>query len=307
MTPIIQPATASYIQADLTNLNASNLTSGTTAVARGGTGVATLTANQIVVGNGTSAVSSIKPIFSPGGGLLPNAKCVNLTRQNTAGTGNIDLNDAVTGSTYTVPAGKIAVVGRGTIFNNNAATATFYVALKVSGTYYQISITATATSGNAGTLASTSAPIVLAAGDVLAVNCDKNAINVWMSLIEADDTSAIKTARILSLSNGDNTLYTCPAGKSAIILGPTGMNALNAQGAVGITNNSGAGRNYYLNIVTNGGSPATANKMMAATTINNATSTSITLGASFGAGDFLNMNTTSGTATQTAWVTVLEY
>ena len=40
----------------LTNLNADNVTSGILAVARGGTGVATLAANKVLVGNGTGAV-----------------------------------------------------------------------------------------------------------------------------------------------------------------------------------------------------------------------------------------------------------
>jgi hypothetical protein len=42
--------------ANLTSLNASNISSGTLAVARGGTGATTLTANQLLIGNGTDAL-----------------------------------------------------------------------------------------------------------------------------------------------------------------------------------------------------------------------------------------------------------
>jgi hypothetical protein len=42
----------------LTNLNATNLTTGTVTVARGGTGVSSLTANKLVVGAGTGAVTT---------------------------------------------------------------------------------------------------------------------------------------------------------------------------------------------------------------------------------------------------------
>jgi len=49
---------------NLTALNATNLGSGTTSVARGGTGAATHTANSILVGNGTSAISSVAPSTS---------------------------------------------------------------------------------------------------------------------------------------------------------------------------------------------------------------------------------------------------
>jgi hypothetical protein len=45
-------------------LNASNLTSGTTAVARGGTGANTLAANNVILGNGTSAVQTVAPSTS---------------------------------------------------------------------------------------------------------------------------------------------------------------------------------------------------------------------------------------------------
>ena len=50
--------------ASLTALNATNLGSGTTSVARGGTGAATHTANNVLVGNGTSAIASVAPSTS---------------------------------------------------------------------------------------------------------------------------------------------------------------------------------------------------------------------------------------------------
>ena len=50
--------------ASLTSLDAGNLGSGTTSVARGGTGAATHTANNVLVGNGTSAIASVAPSTS---------------------------------------------------------------------------------------------------------------------------------------------------------------------------------------------------------------------------------------------------
>jgi hypothetical protein len=47
--------------ANLSAINASNVASGTLAVARGGTGANTLTANNVVLGNGTSAVQFVAP------------------------------------------------------------------------------------------------------------------------------------------------------------------------------------------------------------------------------------------------------
>lgn len=55
---------AGVITADgsgITALNASNISTGTLAVARGGTGAATLTANNVLLGNGTSALQVVAP------------------------------------------------------------------------------------------------------------------------------------------------------------------------------------------------------------------------------------------------------
>jgi hypothetical protein len=56
--------TANVITADgssITSINAANISSGTLGVARGGTGAATLDANNVILGNGTSAVQFVAP------------------------------------------------------------------------------------------------------------------------------------------------------------------------------------------------------------------------------------------------------
>lgn len=45
----------------LTNLNANNISTGTLGVPRGGTGATTLTANAVLLGNGTSAIQTVAP------------------------------------------------------------------------------------------------------------------------------------------------------------------------------------------------------------------------------------------------------
>ena len=47
--------------ASLTGLNAANISTGTLGVARGGTGATTLTANNVLLGNGTSALQTVAP------------------------------------------------------------------------------------------------------------------------------------------------------------------------------------------------------------------------------------------------------
>jgi hypothetical protein len=53
--------TGAFSGANITSLNASSVSSGTLAVANGGTGSNTLTANNVILGNGTSAVQFVAP------------------------------------------------------------------------------------------------------------------------------------------------------------------------------------------------------------------------------------------------------
>jgi hypothetical protein len=53
--------TGAFSGANLTSLNASSISSGTLGVARGGTGATTLDANNVILGNGTSAVQFVAP------------------------------------------------------------------------------------------------------------------------------------------------------------------------------------------------------------------------------------------------------
>jgi hypothetical protein len=52
---------ASFSGANITSLNATNISTGTLAVARGGTGANSLTANSVLLGNGTSSILFVSP------------------------------------------------------------------------------------------------------------------------------------------------------------------------------------------------------------------------------------------------------
>lgn len=54
-------STATFSGENITSLNASSISTGTLGVARGGTGAATLDANNVILGNGTSAVQFVAP------------------------------------------------------------------------------------------------------------------------------------------------------------------------------------------------------------------------------------------------------
>jgi len=130
-------------------INGSNVTTGTVAVARGGTGANTLTANNVVLGNGTSAVQFVAPgttgniltsdgttwtSAAAGGGFA--AGTVMLFAQNTAPTGwtkNVSTGDNSALRVTTGTASTGGSVGFTTAFASQTPTGSVSVT-SISGT-----------------------------------------------------------------------------------------------------------------------------------------------------------------------------
>jgi hypothetical protein len=96
-------------------------------VANGGTGQASLTANNVVIGNGTSPVQFVAPGPS-GNALLSNGSTwvsgPNVSGATGGGTDSVFyLNDQYVTTSYTIPVGKNAVTA-GPIQINTGATVT---------------------------------------------------------------------------------------------------------------------------------------------------------------------------------------
>lgn len=236
------------------------------------------------------------PIF---GVTLPGALAVRVAGSNLA-TGNTDL--------YTVPAGRKAVVTNYVAFNPSAGTIAHYPQLKVSGTYYRLKTVNSSTTGT-GVGVALAAPLVLVAGDILAMNCATTAgLNCWFTVIEFDAAAPLKTARLLGPATGDNTLYTVPAGKTAAAVSVFGgFSELTQGGPLVVFAADGTNRTIYLNIVNAGGSPASTNKANAALVVTASTTSSRPMFATLGAGDFVNLNVDVGNAAQIAYLTVVEF
>lgn len=248
--------------------------------------------------------ASVNPSIFGHIGSLPNVKPVPCRGSNLA-TGNTDL--------YTCPTGKRAFVGASRVNNASGGTVSVYPAIKVSGSYYQIGTTSSVSTGTAVDLiVGFGIGIVLEAGESLAVNCATTAgANVNAMVYEFDSTANFKTAKILALSNGANTLYTCPTGKNAAF----GNGHLTSAAGAGssavwqnlvICNGTAGSINYTLNSVPSGGSAGSGNAMVPSTSIGAGTATGISAGTAMAAGDTLVVTTSAGTAGQAAWVNVWE-
>ena len=240
-----------------------------------------------------AALASALPVYS--GAMpqsMPNLKYVPVFGAALA-TGNNDL--------YTVPASRKALIAPiSTAYNTSVGNISYYHAIKVSGTYYPISPSVTlATLTQA--LNTHETGIVLNAGESISViSSTTNGLNVRMMAYEFDATEArFLCARILALANGNNTLLTVPAAKSAVF--PNWLAAAQAPGSIQLMNSSGISLNYSVNAVPSGGSVGSSNQLYPTTAIGNGAQLAFVAAPTLAAGDFLNINTSAGTAGQVAW------
>jgi hypothetical protein len=102
------------ISIPVTGINADGITSGTLGVARGGTGASTLTAENVIIGNGTSAVKFVAAGTS--GNVLTSNGSAWLSQAISAG-GNYVMQVYTSPATWTKPASvkavKVTVIGGG--------------------------------------------------------------------------------------------------------------------------------------------------------------------------------------------------
>ena len=234
-------------------------------------------------------------VANPVGGMptsMSNLKYIPVVGASLA-TGDNDL--------YTVPANRQALVApMSTAYNASAGNITYYHEIKVAGVYYQISPGLLLATGTRG-LNTHETGIILNAGEWLSVNvATTNALNVRFMVYEYDATEArFLCARLLSLTNGANTLLTIPASKSAMF--PNWQSAAQAPGSIQVFNASGGSLNYSVNAVPSGGSVGSSNQLYPTTAIGNGAQYAFVCAPTLTAGDFLNVTTSAGTAGQVAW------
>jgi hypothetical protein len=184
---------------------------------------------------------------------------------------------------YTVPTGRRAIGLFNTAFNTAVGALNLYSTFKRSGTVYRVSSTANI---NAGAQGNTAWQIVCEAGDILGANASGTGLNLSGTIFEFDVSSPLKTAIILDTSNGDQTLYTCPANKRAYLFNSAftfGLGVISFCGTTGTPSIT-----PYL--VPSGGSKGATNQIAAATPASASTRSSINCSTVLAAGDTIVIN-----------------
>lgn len=218
------------------------------------------------------------------------------------GSGDTDL--------YTAPPGKRAYVFQANLMNNTVTSTNVTYEIKVSSVYYPISIVYSAGSSSQ----EYDFPnIILEPGESFSINCSANAqLNAWINIFEYDSTSAIYTSKVLTLSNGDNTIYTVPSGKTSYILGLSGSLVFPSvyflKSSFNIINFSGSTNDYLAYCVSSGDVPSSSNSLITyAYPVSGSQIFNIpNFFATLSQGDYFVVNTNSGSAGQTAYVNVME-
>lgn len=169
---------------------------------------------------------------------------------------------------YTVPVGKKALVSDLWVTNPTAGGITYFTKLTTPNGTFQLGAGKTEGAAgighNYGNNGANSIPIVLNAGEVYSINSSALGMSVWLAIIEFDASSALSRWDIQTWINGNNVLYTHPAGKT-VVFGTIGFTSINNPVATMTSfmlfNASGSTRTYVgPYIVPSAGSPSTANQ-----------------------------------------------
>lgn len=218
----------------------------------------------------------------------------------------IALGNAPSGTTdlYTVPTGKkLLLTSQMRTYNTTGSSITSYLMYKIAGNYYRLQ-TPASNSANTSTATTFNLGIVLEAGESIAINTTAIGLNVSLNAMLFDATVPLKTAKLLSLTTGDNTLYTVPAGKIAFVQAVTP--SFTPIPVVCFGNGTAGSVIWYAHNVASGGTPDTTNRVVASQTYTTNTINNQPIGSHMEAGDFISINSNSSSAGQWAGVTVYE-
>lgn len=208
---------------------------------------------------------------------------------------------------YTVPTGKRLIVFAGRCYNSTGSSITAIYKVKISATYYVMAANTTCTNGTDGTL--TLSAYILNAGESVSINTSAQDLDVTINGILYDATVPMYSVHVTSLSTGDNTIYTVPSGKTAYIVdsvpSTTSPNPF-VCGTIRMRNEAGGSRTITGYVVASGQSSGSGYQVREGVSISDSGFLTLTSCSNMNAGDFVVVNTSSGTGTQRVWLNVIE-
>ncbi len=211
---------------------------------------------------------------------------------------------------YTVPTGRRAFLMTCVLSNNSGVSTAINQVITTGGaTITYAPLPASLANAAVTILNNSNNPIpVLEAGDTFAVNTTQQPIGVYISVLEFDTSSNLKSVKKTgSWIVGDNTIYTVPGGKTGVVL-TGGLSGTSGYAGFGYVNVTGSTDTIKFNLVPNGGSVSTANLIKASLGVGAGGGNALNTGSVIlmSAGDFFSINTTSAADTQLGYVTVME-
>ncbi len=166
----------------------------------------------------------------------------------------------------TPPVGYKWMIRSSRIKNNTGASITIYPAVKFSGTYYRAFSTQAIPNNSTASINGSYLFPILENGDYLAINSTATGLTGWIYVDEFPASVEVKCVKLLSMSTGNNTLYTCPVGANAILPSSSGFTQSLGPSNVAVANQSGTSRTFYAGVIPTGQSltdPATGSYSLA--------------------------------------------
>jgi len=259
-----------------------------------------LTYNGVAVGGAVTNSAILQTLYYGGQyGFATSSLIPTNIRSSNLPSGSNDL--------FTVPVGQRFIPSSIILSTTNTTGSVVYQLVKTNGAYYRFG---TDTSANVQTNFSQGVSFsgdnfCFEAGETVGINTTVKGINATIYGILFSTNLPIYSPRLMSLSVGNNTFYTCPAGKCA--LAPTlphtsiGNQTLFSR----YINASGGNRIIAFYIVPSGGSPGSSNVIVSGKTIADKAAFTQSSGILF-PGDSLVLATDAVTAVQWVSTTVVE-
>ena len=263
---------------------------------------------QVLTSNGASALPTWQAAGGGGGTPVVNSGLRGLGTTSDVKYRRAFVSGLASGNNviYTAPANTRAYINAFGVYNTSGGAVNFFPTWVIGGTHYKYNTTLSCAANSSNQVA-TSVVIILEPGESFGLNATTGSVlNGFARVVEYPSSTPVYAAKkFSSWVNGNNTLYTVPANTNAILIDGVGMTAQNVT-SLNYYNSSGGSVTITYHNVASGNSVSSAYQISAAAAVGNDTRSALIVSHTLSSGDFININSTSSTDTQLAWVMVQE-